>query len=202
MFLHEIGSLINYEDHKHNLDDLYFVDLRWLCNLMTTVVTIKEQNLYLKQGILRSKHIPLVFKDRRFPNEYFGQCLALLNRFEVALPLDKDHKRVLIPSVLPQKHPDSMAQQQPHYNSCYKRLILFCSMVDGLRCPTPSGFWSRLLSRIMNTVKEVKNIFSDQVPVEDDLVIFTNIQRNNTNASDTISIYSNVNEGVSKSTKP
>ena len=200
-FLHEIGSLIHYEDHKCNLDDLYFVDPRWLCDLMSTVVTIKEQNLYVKQGILRSKHISLVFKDRQFPDEYFGQCLALLNRFEVALPLDKDHKRVLIPSMLPQKCPDSMVQQQPHYNSCYKCLILFCSMVDGLRCPTPPGLWSHLLSRIMNTVKEVKNILSDQVPVEDE-VISTNIQRNNTNASATISIYSNVYEGVSKSTKP
>ena len=201
-FLHEVGSLVHYEDHKHNLDDLYFVDPCWLCDLMSKVVTIKEQNLYVKQGILRSKHIPLVFKHRQFPDEYFGQYLALLNRYEVALPLDKDHKRVLISSMLPQKRPDSMVQQQPHYNSCYKRLILFCFMVDGLRCPTPPGLWSRLLSRIMNTVKEVKNILSDQVPAEDDLVISTNIQRNNTNASDTISIYSNVCEGVSKSTKP
>ena len=37
----------------------------------------------------------------------------------------------------------------------------------------------------MNTVEEVKNILSDQVPVEDNLVISTNIQRNKTNASDT-----------------
>ena len=75
-------------------------------------------------------------------------------------------------------------------------------MVDGLHCPTPSGLWNRIFSHIMNTVKEVQNIFGDQVPVEDDLVISTNIQRNNTNASDTTSIYSNVYEGVSKSTMP
>ena len=41
-FLHEIGSLVHYEDHKHNLDHLYFVEPRWLCDLMSTVVTIKE----------------------------------------------------------------------------------------------------------------------------------------------------------------
>ena len=105
--------------------------------------------------------------------------------------------------MLSQKCPDSIAQEQPDYNSWCKRLILFCSSVhDGLCCPTPPGLWSYLLSHIMNTVKEVKNILSDQVPIEDDLVISTNIQRNNTNASDTILIYSNGYGGVSKSTKP
>ena len=200
-FLHEVGSLLHYEDRKHNLDDLYFVDPRWLCDLMSIVVTVKERNPYVRHGVLISKNLPLVFKDHRFPFEYFSQYLTLLNRFEIALPLDKDHKRVLIPSMLPEKCPGGVALLQPDYKYCYKRYILFCPTDRGLRCPTPPGLWSRLLSRIMNSIKEVTYILSEQVPVEEiDCIISTNIQRNDTNASDTLSMYSVVFEGLSEST--
>ena len=178
-FLHDIGALLHYDDRKHNLDDLYFVDPCWLCDLMSTVVTIEERNPFVKQGILRSKNIPLLFRDKRFPFKYFDQYLALLNRFEIALPLDKDYRRVLIPSMLPKEYPEFVAKLQPDYKSCYMRFVLFHEGQMS-RCPTPPGLWSRLLSRIMNTVKEVKNILSEQVPVEveeDDVIIPTNIHR-------------------------
>ena len=171
-FLHEVGALLHYDDRKHNLDDLYFVDPRWLCDLMSTVVTVKQRNPYVKQGILRSKNIPLLFKDKRFPNRYFNQYLTLLNRFEIALPLDKDHKRILIPSMLPERRPDVVEQQRPDGRNSYKRFVLFRPSVaqgQAFRRPTPPGLWSRLLSRIMNTVKEVRNILSEQVPVEEEL---------------------------------
>ena len=170
-FLHEVGALLHYDDRKHNLDDLYFVDPRWLCDLMSTVVTVKWRNPYVKQAILRSKNIPLLFKDKRFPNKYFKQYLSLLNRFEIALPLDQDHKRSLIPSMLPERRPDVVAMQQLDDKSCYKRFILFHPSVaqrQAYRRPTPPGFWSRLLSRIMNIVKKVRNIISEQVPVEEE----------------------------------
>ena len=169
-FLHEVGALLHYDDRKHNLDDLYFVDPCWLCDLMSTIVTVKQRNPYVKKGILRSRDIPLLFKDKRFPYRYFNQYLTLLNRFEIALPLDKDHKRILIPSMLPRRCPDVVEQQRPDSRNSYKRFILFRpSIAQGqvFRRPTPPGLWSRLLSRIMNTVKEVRNILSEQVPVEE-----------------------------------
>ena len=51
-FLHEVGALLHYDDRKHNLDDLYFVDPRWLCDLLSTVVSVIQQNSYVKHGIL------------------------------------------------------------------------------------------------------------------------------------------------------
>ena len=187
-FLHEVGLLLHYEDHKNNLDDLYFVDPCWLCGLMSTVVTVKERNPYAKKGIFNSKDLPLVFKDHRLPSKYFSQYLALLNRFEIALPLDKDHNRVFIPCMLPKKGPDGVAQQQPDYKTCYKRFILFSYTVDGLSCcPTPAGLWSRLLSHVMNMIKEVKDTLNEQTLVEDDFIIS--------------SAWSDVFEGLSESNK-
>ena len=99
--------------------------------------------------------------------------------------------------MLPERRPDVVAMQQLDDKSCYKRFILFRpSMAQGqaYRRPTPPGLWSRLLSRIMNTVKEVKNILSEQVPVEEeDLVISSNISRI-PSSSTTTSLFPSVSE--------
>jgi len=172
-FLHEVGAVLHYDDYKHHLDDLYFVDPRWLCDLMSTVITVKVRNPYVRQGILRSKNIPLLFKDRRFPTKYFQQYLTLLTRFEIVLPLDKD--RILIPSMLPEARPAVVNKQLPINKDCYKRLIIFSPSVLGSRfdhCSTPPGLWNRLLSRIINTVKEVRNmLLSKYVPTEEDFFV-------------------------------
>ena len=175
-FLHEVGALLHYDDHKHHLNDLYFVDPRWLCNFISTVVTVKQ---YVRQGILQIKNTSLLFKDKHFPTKYFQQCLTLLGRFEIALPLDKDNERVLIPSMLPESRPAIVNEQLPGANNCYRRFIIFRPSVSGgqfYRHTNPPGLWSRLLSHIMNNVKEINHILSEQVPVEkDDLVNLTNV---------------------------
>ena len=174
-FLHEVGALLHYDDRKHNLDDLYFVDPCWLCNLVSTVVTVINQNPCVEQGILKNKNIPLLFRDKHFPSKYLHQYLTLLNKFEIALPLDKDYKRVLIPFMLPEKCPNVVAQQHPEYKSCYQRFVLFRTSTYQDQ-QTPPGFWSRLLSYIMNTIKEIKDVINEQAPVEEkDLFISTDI---------------------------
>ena len=115
----------------------------------------------------------------------------------------------MIPSRLPKKHPD-VIQQQP---DCYTRLILFCPIYEGqsLRSSTPPGLWNHLLSRIMNTVKDVRNLLSEIVPDEDngsDVSIDTHFTQRldplknildqiaeNSIASETSSTFSNVFEG-------
>ena len=54
----------------------------YVTSCISTVVTVKERNPYVKQGV---KNLPLVFKDHRFLYKYFSQYLTLLNRFEIAL---------------------------------------------------------------------------------------------------------------------
>ena len=148
LFLTDVGSLLHYDDRGHNLHELYFVDPRWLCDMMSKVVTIKERNPFVKSGILYSKDIPMLFKDKQFPWQYFEQYLTLLDRFEIALPLD--NRRVLIPSMLPDERPkefdDEKEDTQEHV---YSRFVMFSS------ANTPPGFWSRLLSRIMHSVPKV-----------------------------------------------
>ena len=146
LFLNEVGTILHYDDRSHSLNELYFIDPRWLCDMMSKVVTIRERNPFVKNGILHSTDIPLLFKDRRFPWQYFEQYLTLLDRFEIALPLD--NKRILIPSMLPEERPEDATLPDDPNGPYYRRYIVFQS-------PCPPGFWSRLISRIMHTVPEV-----------------------------------------------
>ena len=199
-FLHEVGALLHYDDRKNNLDDLYFVDPRWLCDLMSTIVTVKERNPYVKKGILHSKYIPLLFKNQHFPSKYFQQYLTLLSRFEIALPLDKERKRILIPSMLPETRPAIVNKKLLNIRNCTKRFIIFCSVSRGnsYPCPTPSGLWSRLLARIVNSVTVVKDLLRDYVTVEEsNHIVSTNVRLN----SETGTLYS-VSEEISKEQEP
>ena len=148
LFLTDVGSLLHYDDRGHNLHEFYFVDPRWLCDMMSKVVTIKERNPFVKSGILYSKDIPMLFKDKQFPWQYFEQYLTLLDRFEIALPLD--NRRLLIPSMLPDERPKEFEDEKEDTKEhVYSRFVMFSS------ANTPPGFWSRLLSRIMHSVPKV-----------------------------------------------
>jgi len=144
LFLTDVGSLLHYDDRSHNLHELYFIDPRWLCDMMSKMVTIKERN---RMGILYSKDIPMIFRDEQFPWQYFEHYLTLLDRFEIALPLN--NRCILIPSMLPVNRPSNIdIEDHPTPPHC-SRYIMFCS------AETPPRFWSRLLSRIMYSVIQV-----------------------------------------------
>ena len=150
LFLHEVGSLLHYDDRKNNLDDLYFVDPRWLCDMMSVIVTVKERNPFIRNGIIDHSYLPLLYRGKQFPSEFLDQYLVLLDRFEVALPLDQAKHRILIPSLLPDVCPDDTDRPSDR-KVCYGRQILF-------PISTPPGFWSRLLTRMMHSVKCVSDL--------------------------------------------
>ena len=47
-FLHENGILLHYDDI--NLQNVYFLDPQWLCDVLANVVTIREINSLAKCG--------------------------------------------------------------------------------------------------------------------------------------------------------
>ncbi|CAH1229976.1 ANK3 [Branchiostoma lanceolatum] len=114
-FLHENGVLLHYEDVA--LNNLYFLDPQWLCDMLAHVVTIPEINGYVKNGILETKCLSLIFKSASYciletkclslifksasitPVDIRLYIVDLLNKFEVALTWD--NKNLLIPSLLP-----------------------------------------------------------------------------------------------------
>lgn len=58
-FLHSNGILIHYTDSE--LSDLYFVDPQWLCSTLADIITIRERNPHVKDGMkICKKFIPKI----------------------------------------------------------------------------------------------------------------------------------------------
>lgn len=60
-FLHENGVLLHYNDTT--LREFYFLDPQWLCDMLAQVVTIKEINPFVKNGIMKVNDINHMFKS-------------------------------------------------------------------------------------------------------------------------------------------
>lgn len=108
-FLHENGILLHYEDA--NLRDLYFLDPQWLCDILSHVVTIREINPHVKNGLMKIDDLGFLFKsiDINLSGGIQSYVVNLLNKFEVALTWNSQY--LLIPSLLP-SDPNSIRDQQ------------------------------------------------------------------------------------------
>ena len=153
-FLINAGALLHYDDHSNNLHELYFIDPAWLCDMMSSIVAVKHKNPYVRDGILLIENIPFLLRDERFHSKYFAQYLTLLDRFEIALAIDA--RSILIPSMLPETRPKNMDTMETG-ETMHTRYILFNGPT------TPHGLWSRLISRIMHSVSQIKYIIDKEV---------------------------------------
>eukprot|EP00731_Ephydatia_muelleri_P016582 Em0009g1006a len=173
-FLHDNGVLLHYNDHLRGLNNLYFIDPIWLADMLAEVVTVPEKQAFVHNGILNESSVAFIFRDsKRFPSQFFQQYLQLLERFEIALSLGNGQR--LIPSMLPVQRPIlSFVEPQPvpkydmepsalpwtGSNSSAEREA-YPVVSDAVVCIrrrykmayAPSGFWSRLISRLIINLK-------------------------------------------------
>ena len=56
-FLHENGILLHYDDHLRELNNYFFIDPHWLCNIMASVVTVTQKNSYVLGGKISRKNL-------------------------------------------------------------------------------------------------------------------------------------------------
>lgn len=143
-FMHERGILMHYNDPNQDLQDLFFIDPQWLCELMAQVVTLPVVNPFIHNGILKLEDLPLIFRGEQFPHDNSPQFIRLLNRFQIACSLDED--RVLIPSKLPAQQPDEATNDDLPFITL-KRLHSLPYI--------PHGFWCRLISRLLFYMKDM-----------------------------------------------
>lgn len=102
-FLHENGVLLHYNDQLRGLNHLYFIDPAWVCDLIATLVTVRERNPFIVNGVMKKKDLQLVLRDPKFPQNFILQYLQLMERFEIALSINEE--QLLIPSMLPKEKP-------------------------------------------------------------------------------------------------
>ena len=148
-FLRDVGTLLHYDDKRHNLHELYFIDPHWLCKMMARVVN-PELGLQrkIRNGILQRQEILSILSSPGL-ERYVEQYLTLLYRFEIALPLNET--KVLVTSMLTSERPSNVDIEAFHDPPFHTRYITFGSAA------TPPGFWSRYLSRIMYSISQAAN---------------------------------------------
>ena len=182
-FLHDNGVLLHYNDHLRGLNNLYFIDPIWLADLLAEVVTVPQRQNFVHNGILKESNVAFIFRDsRRFPSKYFPQYLQLLERFEIALSLGNNQRLIpsMLPMERPAiNFTDPLSRESPRPSSAESTQLKQRSDVratltgrkhtkDGLKVMseptncirrryrmayTPSGFWSRLISRLIINLK-------------------------------------------------
>ena len=164
-FLHDNGVLLHYNDHLRGLNNLYFIDPIWLADMLAEVVTVPEKHAFVHNGILNESNVAFIFRDsKRFPSQFFQQYLQLLERFEIALSLGNGQR--LIPSMLPVQRPIlSFVEPLPVTQYDKDPPVGFTGNYPMVKDPVvcirrrykmayiPSGFWSRLISRLLINLK-------------------------------------------------
>ncbi|XP_055923849.1 leucine-rich repeat serine/threonine-protein kinase 1 isoform X2 [Eupeodes corollae] len=172
MFLHDNGVVLHYDDAT--LRDFYFLDPQWLCDMLAHVVTVREINPFARTGVMKLEDLQLLFRNTNTSaNNNRSYIVNLLNKFEVALTWDS--RTLLIPSLLPLNedvNPNAGTAVKISQRTRGRNINIGCSVSNDINLNNlfyesfsrdnecgirrillmtyfPSGFWSRLLTRLL-----------------------------------------------------
>ncbi|XP_052793676.1 leucine-rich repeat serine/threonine-protein kinase 1-like [Mya arenaria] len=148
-FLVETGHLLHFPDHLGALDTLYFLDPAWLCDILLHLLISPEGKQLLKigQGKIHREEVRKVYMNAgdQFPSKFIDQYIELLERFELAASISQT-KKLFVPSQLARDPPLIESKEEVDKSKIVRRLYCMAEC--------PSGFWTRLLTRMVTRIDQ------------------------------------------------
>lgn len=148
-FMSEAGVVVHHDDPACQLNDLLFVDPKWLFHLLAHLVTRKDSRN--TNGILKLEELERLVREGigevKEKPQLMLQLLRLLQHYCIALPL-KDNK-YLLPSLLSTKQPP-VRMPYTQRNALVRRVYTMAYI--------PPSFWPRLITRVQTFVV---NLYAD-----------------------------------------
>ena len=139
-FLHDVGVIVHY--NVYELNDIFFLDPQWLYNILSTII----DPVNTSQGVLRVAEITSLLKElgvARLQHHLF----IITELFNIAVCLDMEREKFLIPSLLNSQRPDTY----PSYDllSSDVNCKHFCFGY------LPNGFSAKLVAQVLLHIKQV-----------------------------------------------
>lgn len=86
--LHSPGVLVHYDDPVAHLNDLFFVQPEWLCQVISSVVSVRSPNGQRTNGLIKRKELVKWIKDEKstvqLPYNLLPQFLRYDSSYKVA----------------------------------------------------------------------------------------------------------------------
>ena len=147
-FLHDAGTIVHFQCPAAGTSDLYFLDLQWLSNKLSTVLLVQMgQRSDGGVAIVSSQRLSMLFQLAEIVPLLCGTLMMLMESYDIMVSLNMERTSFLFPSLLTQAPPP----QYPAYDlSAEHLLVQYVSMAY-----LPSGLFSRLCSRVVTYIRQL-----------------------------------------------